>query len=75
MTLTSKPQSAEKDVASRRRALAGLGAVGAAAAAVTVLPDATPVAPVTAAAPATAADEPGYRLTEHIKRYYATART
>ena len=42
----------------RRTMLAGASAVGALAAAATLLPD-------------TAA---GYRLTEHVKRYYATAR-
>jgi hypothetical protein len=60
----------------RRGVIAGAGAVGALAAAATVMPsapspDAVP-AGGDAAKPADAT--PGYRLTEHIRRYYATAR-
>jgi hypothetical protein len=59
----------------RRTALVGAGAVGAAAAAAALLPGAKPqptVAPADAAKPPEGAA--GYRLTEHIARYYATAR-
>jgi hypothetical protein len=60
----------------RRGVIAGAGAVGAIAAVATVLPS----APTTAASevgdgaakPSDGAS--GYRLTEHIRRYYATAR-
>jgi hypothetical protein len=65
-----------KPTADRRAALAGVGAVGALAAAATLLPAAKPQAPVagtTGVEPA-ADQATGYRLTEHIKRYYATAR-
>jgi hypothetical protein len=59
----------------RRTMLGGVGTVGALAAAAAVLPavqNAAPQAPsASQPAPDTAA---GYRLTEHVKRYYATAR-
>ncbi len=59
----------------RRTVLAGAGTVGALAAAAAALPVAQSALqqPQAAAQPApdTAA---GYRLTEHVKRYYATAR-
>lgn len=69
-------QSSENAL-SRRKALAGVGVAGAAAVAATVLPTAgTPVQAV-----ATAVPEPtgldasgGYRMTEHIQRYYDTTR-
>ena len=59
----------------RRTVFAGAGAAGALAAAAALLPGATKAPAQTAAA---ALPEPaegtGYRLTEHVKRYYATAR-
>jgi hypothetical protein len=60
----------------RRAMLAGAGAVGALAAAATLLPgkqtaDALATAAGTKPAPDTAA---GYRLTEHVKQYYQTTR-
>jgi hypothetical protein len=63
--------------AQRRVVLASAGGVGALAAAAVVLPGvqqtATPATTLEAQVPAdsTAA---GYRLTEHIKRYYASTR-
>lgn len=63
--------------AQRRVVLASAGGVGALAAAAVVLPGiqqaGTPATKLDAQAPAdsTAA---GYRLTEHIKRYYASTR-
>jgi hypothetical protein len=67
--------SDRKQSAPRRAVLAGAGAVGALAAAATVLPAARGAAqaqaPQDKAAPDAAA---GYRLSEHVKRYYATAR-
>jgi hypothetical protein len=58
---------------SRRTLFAGAGTAGALAAAAALLPKAT--APVLAAAPeAKAVAEGGYQLTEHVKRYYQTAR-
>jgi|SoiMethySBSTD1v2_1073268.scaffolds.fasta_scaffold1148662_1 hypothetical protein len=60
---------------SRRRVFAGAGTLGALAAAATVLPGVTKPDP--AAAPGEPTAEPpqtGYRLTEHIERYYRTTR-
>jgi len=69
-------QSSEK-VLSRRTALAGAGVVGAAAAAAALMPTQPAQQPVAQAADAAgqgASADAGYRLTEHIKRYYSTAR-
>ena len=60
---------------SRRRVFAGAGTLGALAAATTVLPGVTK--PDAAPAPSEPTAEPphtGYRLTEHIERYYRTTR-
>ena len=60
---------------SRRRVFAGAGTLGALAAAATVLPGVTK--PDAAPAPSEPSAEPpqtGYRLTEHIERYYRTTR-
>jgi hypothetical protein len=58
---------------SRRTLFAGAGTAGALAAVAAVLPSAKTAAPVaTALAPAAA--EGGYQLTEHVLRYYQTAR-
>ena len=60
---------------SRRTVFAGAGAVGALAAAAAVLPRVQEVpAEATAAAPAQGANTGGYQLTEHVQRYYQTAR-
>lgn len=60
---------------SRRRLFAGAGTAAALAGVAAVLPG-VPAAP--AAAPATPAapqvDNGGYRLSEHVQRYYQTAR-
>jgi hypothetical protein len=60
----------------RRGVIAGAGAVGALAAAATVLrPSPTPDSAEASAEPTKANDAgSGYRVTEHIRRYYATAR-
>jgi hypothetical protein len=58
---------------SRRTVFAGAGVAGAAAAAAAVLPAAVrSPAPAVAAAPQPTGS--GYQLTEHVKRYYQTAR-
>ena len=59
---------------SRRTLFAGAGTVGAVAAAATLLPGVQPAAagPEVKAPPANGG---GYQLTEHVKRYYQTART
>jgi hypothetical protein len=67
----SKPAS---PTINRRTVFAGAGAVGALAAVAVVLPGAPkPAAPTVAALPEPF-EETGYRLTEHVKQYYATAR-
>lgn len=58
---------------SRRTLFAGAGTVGALAAAAAVLPGTQAERTVNAAAGASESDH-GYRLTEHVKRYYQTAR-
>lgn len=73
--MSQKPESPSKDSAtlSRRRMFAGAGGAGALAAVAAVLPMTKTEAP---AAVVTQADtqEGGYQLTEHVKRYYQTAR-
>lgn len=60
---------------SRRGVLVGAGAVGAAAVAAAALPLAREAAPGAAQAVAAAPDSAtGYQLTEHVARYYQTAR-
>jgi hypothetical protein len=67
----SKPTS---PTINRRTVFAGAGAAGALAAVAVVLPGAPkPAAPAVAALPEPL-EETGYRLTEHVKQYYATAR-
>jgi hypothetical protein len=59
----------------RRTLLAGAGTAGALAAAAVVLPTAQPAAlPQQAAAQPAPDTAAGYRLTEHVKRYYASTR-
>ena len=58
---------------SRRTLFAGASAVGAAAVAASALPLLKPAAPAVAVALPKAADA-GYQLTEHVERYYQTAR-
>ena len=59
----------------RRTLLAGAGTAGALAAAAVVLPAAQQAAlPQQASAQPGADTAAGYRLTEHVKRYYASTR-
>ena len=68
-------QSAGPRPASRRGFFLGAATVGAAAAAVTVLPKVgrAPAASEAAALPPAAEKGGGYSLSEHVKRYYKTA--
>lgn len=60
---------------SRRTALAGAGTAGALAATAALVPLRKDVpAPVAAAPRSEAETSGGYQLTEHVKRYYKTAR-
>jgi hypothetical protein len=55
--------------------VAGAGAAGTLAAAVAVLPRVAPQAAAVAQATAPLAEgDGGYQLTDHVKRYYQTAR-
>jgi len=72
MSKTSTAKPAESAL-SRRHLFAGAGAAGALAVVAAALPRHEPAAPVLAAK----LPEPetgGYQLTEHVKRYYQTAR-
>ncbi|MBA4261602.1 MAG: formate dehydrogenase [Comamonadaceae bacterium] len=70
----SKPPREEQPSLRRRNLFAGVGVVGAAAAATALLPSVQPEVP--------SAQEPrpapqrggGYSLSEHVKHYYKTAR-
>jgi hypothetical protein len=75
MTLKTPPHSTApgSSPVSRRTLFAGAGTVGALAAAAALMPGSKAVQGVASAAGSTAEGE-GYRLTEHVKRYYQTAR-
>ena len=75
MTRKTDPRPAEPTppALSRRTLFAGAGTVGALAAAAAVMPG-TKSVPAVAASAADAAEGDGYRLTEHVKRYYQTTR-
>ena len=61
----------------RRGLMFGLGAAGAAAVAIKLVPGTQPVATATPTSKPAAGSEPegGYRLSAHVKRYYETARS
>ncbi len=72
MIKSLKPAPAASPL-SRRTLFAGAGTAGALAAAAALLPKAAgPVAAALPAAPAVV--DGGYQLTEHVQRYYQTAR-
>ncbi|MBK6716029.1 MAG: formate dehydrogenase [Burkholderiales bacterium] len=52
----------------------GLGAAGAAAAAATLLPGCAPVEPASVTAKPAPEKGGGYQLTQHVQRYYQTAK-
>lgn len=68
------PESDQK--LSRRKVVAGVGTAGALAAVAAAVPMSRSEAPSVAAARSTAerGEESGYRLTDHVKNYYRTAR-
>ncbi len=72
MTQPNPSHNAPKPVLSRRTVFAGVGAAGAVATVAAVLPGAAQkAAPADAASPP---DKGGYQLTEHVQRYYQTAK-
>jgi len=68
--MSNTPEHAPK----RRTLLVGAGVASAAAAAAAFMPKAPAHVPVAALPTAPADEATGYRLTEHIQRYYDTAR-
>jgi hypothetical protein len=72
--METNPKTTPKTTMSRRTVFAGAGAVGAigAIAAATSLPGIAPSPEKTAEARHDTTG--GYQLTDHVKRYYATAR-
>jgi hypothetical protein len=66
--------AADRPALKRRTVFAGVGAVGALAAAASLLPKAPGPAQAVAAVPQAVDADGGYRLTDHVKRYYQTAR-
>lgn len=69
MTDQTKPTT---DPVSRRRLFVGVSAVGAAAAAATLLPGLKVATSVTGEKRSAPVRGGGYQLTEHVKRYYQT---
>jgi hypothetical protein len=67
--------TSHRSTMSRRTVFAGAGTLGALAAAAAIVPAAKPepVQPVADAGKA-ATDDGRYQLTEHVRRYYRTAR-
>lgn len=72
--MQKEPIQASATRGSRRGFFMGAAAVGAAAAAVTALPGLTPSAPERTELPPAPQNGGGYSLSEHVKRYYQTAR-
>ena len=70
----SQSPTPERPTLTRRRVFAGVGTAGALAAIAAVLPGPSAL-PQAAATPKPAPDTSGgYQLTEHVKRYYQTAK-
>jgi hypothetical protein len=67
-----RPVPSTPPALSRRTLFAGAGTVGALAAAAALLPGTKAEQTVAEATPVEPGE--GYRLTEHVKRYYQTAR-
>jgi hypothetical protein len=77
MSIKQEPKSADTPATtplSRRTLFAGAGAVGALAAVAGVARLQAATAPVAEAVLPVADAAGGYQLTEHVKRYYQTAR-
>lgn len=64
----------QEPAAGRRRLFTGLGAIGAAAAASTLLPGCAPAEPAPALPKPAPEKGGGYQLTQHVQRYYQTAK-
>ena len=73
MEMASMSKSSTR-ILNRRTVFAGAGAAGALAAAAAVLPGAPAASPATVARAKPGGQDGGYRLTDHVKQYYAKAR-
>jgi hypothetical protein len=75
MSAAKLPAAETDTVLTRRRVFAGAGAAGALAAVAGVLPPAdNAAAPVSTEPPAPPEQGGGYRVTQHVLRYYQTTR-
>lgn len=70
----SQPPREEQPSLRRRNLFAGVGVVGAAAAATALLPSVQPEAPSAQELKPAPKRGGGYSLSEHVKHYYKTAR-
>ncbi len=70
----AQPAPSASSGLSRRHLFAGAGAAGALAVVAATVPKAPDAQPVAEAAVPDADTAGGYQLTEHVKRYYQTAR-
>ncbi len=73
-TPESTTSAASSTALSRRRVFGGAATLGAVAAVAAVLPSVPEPAASLPADRVAAAEDGGYRVTEHIRRYYQTAR-
>ncbi|NMM80770.1 hypothetical protein B2J86_07465 [Acidovorax sp. SRB_14] len=74
MSLPNPPRDLHQPALSRRTVFAGAGAAGATVAAAAVLPGMLQK-PISSVATASfSASSGGYQLTEHVQRYYETAK-
>lgn len=69
----TEPSAADPSLTKRRSLILGVGVAGAAAIVAKTLPVA-PEQPMPAAAAPPTADPDGYRLTQHVLRYYETTK-
>lgn len=74
MTQPNPERDERKPVLSRRTVFAGAGVAGAAAAAAVVLPGIVQQSTTAADAKVAPKSAEGYQLTEHVQRYYRTAK-
>lgn len=68
------PDAKTPSPVTRRRLFAGAGAAGALAATAAALPLVRPTEPVAGPAPAQPDPQGGYQVTQHVLRYYQTAK-
>ena len=74
-TSPTEPSAAEGLRTGRRRVVVGAGVAAGAALAATALHRKADTSPAVVAAGNGASPEQGYRLTDHVRRYYETTRS